>query len=158
NTDLREWKRQPGRRRVAAVSSFGVGGTNAHVVVEEAPEPKATRASRPYQLLMLSAKTESAREASTDRLAGHLEPQPDLDLADVSYTLQVGRKAFPFRRFLISPNGESREVAQALRARQPENVRSGSSESRERPIIFLFSGQGAQYPGMGRDLWKSEPI
>src|SRR6185436_6881946 len=89
NTELREWPVDGGPRR-AGVSSFGLGGTNVHVVLEEAPAAEPSGPSRPWQLLLLSARTPTALERATDDLAAHLEADPAQSLADVAYTLRVG--------------------------------------------------------------------
>ena len=150
-----EWKAGD-RPRVAGVSSFGVGGTNAHVVVQEAPQVHSDPSTRPAQLVVLSARSETALEAATDRLATHLDAHPSVNLADVAYTLQVGRKGFSHRRALISRDVE-RALA-ALRNRDAEQIRAAVTESSERPLVFMFSGQGAQYVGMGRQLYELEQV
>lgn len=99
----RPWPRTTEPRR-AGVSSFGVGGTNAHVVLEEAPEIETTPSARRSHLLLLSARSASALRKMSERLADHLESQPGLDLADVSYTLALGRKAFGYRRAVVATN------------------------------------------------------
>ncbi|HBL29312.1 MAG TPA: hypothetical protein DD490_20975, partial [Acidobacteria bacterium] len=83
--------------RRAGVSSFAIGGVNAHVIVEEAPPVPPGDPASDRQLLLLSAKTETALDAATERLARHLREHPEVDLADVAYTLQVGRRAFRHR-------------------------------------------------------------
>ncbi|MGZ4112662.1 MAG: type I polyketide synthase, partial [Tumebacillaceae bacterium] len=155
NTELTEWKTD-GTPRRAGVSSFGIGGTNAHVVLEEAPELDSTDSSRDYQLLTLSAKTPTALDAATANLADYLEHAEDVNLADVAYTLEVGRRAFNHRR-VVAVNGREDAVA-TLRALDPKRVLSKSTELDERPIAFMFSGQGSQYPNMARDLYQSEPV
>ncbi len=105
----RSWPRAGAPRR-AGVSSFGVGGTNAHVVIEEAPEVLLKAPARRSQLLLLSARSPAALQRMSERLAYHLEDQPGLDLADVSFTLAVGRKAFGYRRALVAAS-----VAEAIR-------------------------------------------
>ena len=87
--------------RRAGVSSFGLGGTNAHVVLEEPPVQFAELASRPHHLLVLSARSEAALERATDNLIRHLDDHPELPLADVAYTLQVGRANLPYRRVAV---------------------------------------------------------
>src|SRR5437667_3667525 len=103
NDKLRDWKTRPTPRR-AGVSSFGIGGTNAHVVLEEAPAVEPSSPSRRWQLLLLSAKTESALDAATANLAEHLKKNPENNLADVAFTLQVGRKPFGHRRMVVCQN------------------------------------------------------
>ncbi|MEM6793888.1 MAG: SDR family NAD(P)-dependent oxidoreductase, partial [Acidobacteriota bacterium] len=139
--------------RRAAVSSFGIGGTNAHVVLEEGP-PGAARSdapSRTAQLLPLSARSQSALGEASRRLASWLEEHPETPLADVAYTLQVGRKAFAQRRWVVAPSGA--RAAEALRLGGGEVMR----EPRSRQAVFLFPGQGSQFPGMGAGLYEREP-
>jgi acyl transferase domain-containing protein/acyl carrier protein len=155
NTELRPWK-TGGEPRRAGVSSFGIGGTNAHVVLEEAPEPEPSEAARPWHLLVLSAKTTSALEAATDRLAAHLRAHPEQELADVAHTLQVGRRAFEHRRVLVARDRE--DAAAALEGRAPQRVLGGSAPEGARPVAFLFSGVGDHYPQMGRGLYETEPV
>jgi acyl transferase domain-containing protein len=102
NTALSEWKGN-GTPRLAGVSSFGIGGTNAHVVLEEAPLPPASGPGRAGQLLVLSAHTATALEAVTANLHEHLTANPDLSLDDAAFTLQIGRKAWDYRRSLRRP-------------------------------------------------------
>jgi acyl transferase domain-containing protein/acyl carrier protein len=155
NTQLREWKANSTPRR-AGVSSLGIGGTNAHVVLEEAPTVKASGSSRPWQLLVLSAKTESALETATANLAAHLKKHPDLKLADVAYTLALGRRAFEHRRILVCQTVE--DLANQLETLHPQKVLTHFQEPTERSIAFMFPGQGAQYVDMGRELYQTEPI
>ncbi|MGH7792540.1 MAG: type I polyketide synthase, partial [Thermodesulfobacteriota bacterium] len=100
NARLAEWKRG-GTPLRAGVSSFGIGGTNAHVIVEEAPPLEASGPSKPWQLLVLSAKSGAALENMTENLLQHLKEHPNINLADVAYTLQLGRRSFSQRRMLV---------------------------------------------------------
>jgi acyl transferase domain-containing protein/acyl carrier protein len=151
NARLAPWTTNGGPRR-AAVSSFGIGGTNAHAIVEEAPVVKPSGPSRSVQLLTISAKTVSALERATDDLAAALERDPNLELADVAHTLHVGRRGFSHRRVLVT-SGSTREAAAALRERRLLTA----AEPREHLLVFMFPGQGAQYVDMGRELYQSEP-
>ncbi|HXO41376.1 MAG TPA: amino acid adenylation domain-containing protein, partial [Thermoanaerobaculia bacterium] len=103
NAQLAAWP-STGAPRRAGVSSFGIGGTNAHAVLEQAPAAGVPSGpSRPHLLLLLSARSADALETMTDRLAGHLEAHPEISLADVAHTLQLGRRAMPHRRMLVVP-------------------------------------------------------
>jgi acyl transferase domain-containing protein len=155
NTELRPWSADGAPLR-AGVSALGVGGTNAHVVVEEAPARPAPGPSRTSQLLVLSARTETALEEATERLVRRLREPDAPSLADVACTLLRGRRRFEHRRFVVAASGA--EAADALAARDPRRVPSAYGRSSERPVVFMFPGQGAQYPGMARGLYESEPV
>jgi acyl transferase domain-containing protein/SAM-dependent methyltransferase len=151
-TSLQAWERN-GTPRRAGVSSFGVGGTNAHLVVEEAPERSAPQRLRPHHLLTLSARSPAALGTAATQLAAHLERHPELDVADVAFTLQVGRRQQPYRRFVVACDDASAAVA-ALR----EADASVGEAVRTRPVVFMFPGQGAQYPRMAAGLYHTEPV
>ncbi|MEO6196031.1 MAG: amino acid adenylation domain-containing protein [Thermoanaerobaculia bacterium] len=152
NTELRPWPAAGPRR--AGVTSLGMGGTNAHVVLEEAPAANPVSGSRRHQLLLLSAKSAAALERSTARLADHLRQSPGLDLPEVAFTLTHGRKSFQHRRALLA--SDLADAATALETLDPERLLTTAPESGDHPVAFLFPGQGAQYPGMGRGLYDSE--
>ncbi len=152
-TELCPWP-QTGRTRYAAVNSLGVGGTNAHVIVEEAPAPRPSSASRSYQLLLLSAHTPTALEAATRNLHDFLQANPDLPLADVAHTLQVGRRMFEYRRALVCRDHE--DACRLLRGESPPRVLTRTQTPLQRPVAFLFSGVGDHYVGMARDLYENE--
>jgi acyl transferase domain-containing protein len=149
NTRLTPWPRGERPRR-AAVSSFGVGGTNAHLVLEEAPPPLPARARRDWQVVPLSARTEAALEAATANLAEHLRGREGLALADVAYTCQVGRRHFDHRRAVVARGPE--EAAAWLERRDGAHVLTGCSRGDGAGVAFLFPGLGEHYPGMGRGL------
>lgn len=151
NTQLTDWPRHDTPRR-AGVSSFGVGGTNAHVIVEEAPAPTASDSVAQPQLLPLSAQTPSALDAACRRLADHLQVQADHHLADVAYTLQRGRSAFAQRHFVVADRRADAVAALSAATATP------LATLRDRPLFFLFPGQGAQHVNMGRGLYESRPL
>lgn len=179
NTHLRPWTSAEGTPRRAGVSSFGIGGTNAHVVLEEAPsqccanhvvDPVASRFVAPapsesapssagsltHQLLLLSARRPSALESATVNLARYLREHQELDLADVAYTLQIGRKIFARRRAIVCQ--DMSEAINALETLDPLRVFTGRQEiAEERSVIFMFPGQGAQHLHMAAEIYHSQP-
>jgi acyl transferase domain-containing protein len=148
------WERGP-TPRIAGVSSFGIGGTNAHVVVEEPPQFEPPASGHEYQLLVLSAKTPTALDQASERLSDFLERQTDIALSDVAWTLQVGRKNFVHRRAVVA--SDAAQAASALRRPGQPPVFTAQHEGRAAPVAFLFSGQGSQRVGMGAGLYKAEP-
>jgi acyl transferase domain-containing protein/acyl carrier protein len=154
NTKLSEWK-VDGFPRRAGVSSFGIGGTNVHAVLEEAPIVEASGKSRPWQLLLLSAQTSTALEKMTINFVDYLNQHPDLNLADVAYTLQVGRKTFDYRRMLVCQNVN--DAVSALEA-APQRLLSAHQEKNNPPVVFMFTGQGSQYVNMALELYQTEPV
>ncbi|KOX21555.1 hypothetical protein ADK67_26475 [Saccharothrix sp. NRRL B-16348] len=163
----------------AGVSSFGIGGTNAHVVLEAAPDVPAADPGREWRVLPLSARTPAALDAATARLAEHLRTRGELaeaativrhlssrvdvaeaaaerlrahgELADVAHTLQVGRTAFAHRRAVVCRDLDG--AVEALEASSPATRTDGPPS-----VVFLFPGQGSQYPGMGAELYEREPV
>ncbi|MDF5706501.1 MAG: beta-ketoacyl synthase N-terminal-like domain-containing protein [Nostoc sp. S4] len=157
NNSLSDWKANiNGIPRRAGVSSFGIGGTNAHAILEEAPVVEPSGSSRPWQLLLFSAKTSTAIETVTTNIAAHLQQHTYLNLADVAYTLQVGRRAFNHRRMVVCQDID--DAVKVLSNQDPQRVFTHYEEPCNRPVVFMFSGQGAQYVNMGRELYQSEPI
>ena len=154
NTRLSQWEPR-GTPRRAGVSSFGIGGTNAHAVLEEFPAVGPSGPSRPAQLLLLSAKTSTALETATTNLAKHLKQNPDLNLSDVAFTLKVGRTAFNRRRMLVCREHE--DALGALSNLDPKRVLTSVQEPRDRPVAFMFPGQGSQYMNMALELYEAEP-
>lgn len=148
------WKRG-GTPRRAGVSSFGIGGTNAHVVLEEAPVAAATASARDARLLVVSAKTAAAADTAVTAVGDHLRAHPGASLADVEYTLGVGRKLFAHRRAVVVHSHAHAVEVLADPGHAP--VLAGSYDGGARPIVFLFGGQGSQHAGMGSELYRTEP-
>jgi acyl transferase domain-containing protein len=156
NDRLHPWIKADGPRR-AAVNSLGVGGTNAHVVIEQPPsDPEPSEARRPYQLLMLSARNARTLDANAQRLAQHLRDEPRTNLADVAFTLHVGRRAFAHRRVLAVRDRD--EAISLLEQNDPRRVFSHVALDGKPQVAFMFPGGGAQYPRMGADLYDTEPV
>lgn len=174
-TEARSWP-DTGRPRRAGVSSFGASGTNAHVIVEQAPDPEPAPetdpGARPVTLSrptgpaplpapipwVLSAQTPDALDAQADALRAHVEAHPDLDPADVAWGLATEREALPHRAAVV---GTDRAALlgglAALRenTREPGTVRGRAHEGR---TVFVYPGQGSQWPAMARELLDSSPV
>lgn len=168
NTELSSWLAGPtlsATPRRAAVSSFGLGGTNAHIILEEAPRIEASRPGRTHQLLLLSARTDAALTRATQNLADHLSRHPGVNLADVAYTLQTGRRAFEKRRMLVCRDAgealsalDSVDTVEALPATALPATPLPLAPAEDREVVFMFSGQGSQYANMCRELYEDEPM
>src|SRR5579875_957811 len=153
NTALRDWVSPTPLR--AGISSFGMGGTNAHVVLEEASMVEEAEKSRPWRLLVLSAKTSSALKSVTANLVRYLKQHPNLNIADVSYTLQIGRRAFNHRRAVVCQ--DLNDAIGTLETGDPARIFTAFVESADRPLAFLFPGLGDHYVDMALELYRTEP-
>lgn len=151
NNKLHEWTTNGFPRR-AGVSAFGFGGTNAHLVLEEAPNTKKSKTSKSQHVLILSAKTESALASQANQLTHYLKKYPDTDLANASYTLARGRKYFQKRQFVVGSNVD--EIITVLK-KSKNSITQAQEKNR---LVFLFPGQGAQYVGMAEGLYRQEPV
>ncbi|BAB74345.1 SDR family NAD(P)-dependent oxidoreductase [Anabaena sp. FACHB-709] len=155
NTNLVDWETDKTPRR-AGVSSFGIGGTNAHVILEEAPIKFKIQNSKfkiNYQMLCLSAKSEKALEEATINLATYLQQHPQFNLADIAYTLHIGRQHFAYRRMVLCQTTE--EAAQIL---EKETKYTHTNSEKSPSIAFMFPGQGSHYLNMGKELYETEAI
>lgn len=155
NTELKNWKNNNYPLR-AGVSSFGIGGTNAHVILEEAPAQKKSSDSRDFQLLTFSAKTQSALKRNINNFRNYLERDENTKLADMAYTLQVGRASLGHRKTIVSKSKE--ETIRLLESYKVVENKKHISEITKPTTVFMFSGQGSQHLNMCYDLYQSEPF
>ena len=162
------WERN-GRRRIAGVSSFGFAGTNAHVILEEAPENSGQVAESPgpvdqpgdrrFSILPLSAHTPAALVQIAEEYRGWLRAHPEATLAELCFTAGVGRAHLEHRAALVVNSRES--ASELLGALAEDRPAPGlvRGESHDTPkTAWLFTGQGSQYPGMARELFDTEPV
>lgn len=155
NAELKDWPKS-GTPRRAGITSLGIGGTNAHVVLEEAPQRHLIRQPKPYRLLTVSAKTEAAADQAFEHLSAHLIAHPETNLADVEFTCHLGRHAFAHRRAVVIE--DSPEGIAALAHLDRKHFSSDTAARTAPDVVFMFSGQGSQYINMGRELYENEPV
>ena len=148
NASLSDWKTENNKPRIAGVSSYGIGGTNAHIVLEEAPKSQAIAPSRNYQMMLFSAKSEKALARYKNSFSDFLSKETG-NLNDLAFTLKTGREAFRYRSFVV---GKSKEEILANLEKLTSSIRS-----EKRNVVFMFPGSGSQYIGMAKDLYFAEP-
>ncbi|MGK9389361.1 type I polyketide synthase [Bacillus sp. RK1064] len=130
----------------AGVSSFGVGGTNVHLIMEEAPVADKPSVERDHELMVISARSKQAVQKSAEQMTSYLKEHKHVTLSDAAFTLQEGRKHFPYRQaFLAGPGRTFQSAGQPQKAFQ------------QPAVVWMFSGQGAQYVNMGKDLYEKDP-
>jgi acyl transferase domain-containing protein len=161
NTRLTEWPERDGRPRIAGLNSLGMGGTNVHVVVEEPPSraagPDTPAGGRRHHFLPVSARTSDAADAAVRNLGDHLAATSAAGVADVAYTLQVGRKTFEHRRATVV-SGREQAVTALAGDDEGAPLTARVETAHGRPVAFLFAGVGEQYPGLVGDLYRHEPV
>jgi len=156
NARLTPWKKN-GHPRRAGVNSLGVGGTNAHVVVQEAPDrTPSDQADWPMQIITVSGRNAAALDANAAALAAHLRAHPEQPLADVAFTLKEGRRGFEKRRVLVAASHQ--EAAEILETNDPRQAFTHTALNGTPKPVFMFPGGGSQYVGMARDLYQTEPV
>ena len=156
NDSPRPWPRTKSPRR-AGVNAMGVGGTNVHVVLEEAPAASSPAGRRPFQLLCFSARTETALAEVARRLGAHLADHPSIDIADVAHTLAVGRAQQRHRATMVCQDASEAQGALAPGATPALSAASPTANG-ARAVVFLFPGHGVHYLKMGLEVYETEPI
>ncbi|NOQ25410.1 MAG: amino acid adenylation domain-containing protein [Bacteroidales bacterium] len=154
NSTLKDWNVDEIRR--AAVSSFGVGGTNAHIILEEATQDKTRNLEEKEFLILISARTKEALKNSCINLTNYLKENKELCLSDVAYTLQIGRKSFEHKKSLICSNTD--ELIDQLSSEDSLKKTYYSKNKESKTVVFLFSGLGSQYINMGLGLYTNNSI
>jgi phthiocerol/phenolphthiocerol synthesis type-I polyketide synthase E len=152
---LRSWPRSDEAPRRAGVSALGFGGSNAHVVLQEAPVAAPATPGRPWELVTLSARTPAAREAQARRLAAALRARPELPLADVAHTLQTGRRAMRCRLAVACKSSD--DAAAVLESLDSRRIMLSTVDRKERTVAFMFPGHGSEHVNMMRGLYQCEP-
>lgn len=158
NTELQPWQPPAGVPRRCAVSSFGVGGSNAHLVMEEAPAQHSTPHDGRYLLFPLSARTETALQTLRETLADYLEQHSGINLADVAHTLQTGRKYHKHRFAIVANNAV--DLIASLRSADRQNDQAigvFAADKAKQPVV-MFTGQGSQYVHMAKDLYAEDAV
>ena len=153
NNMLQDWESN-GTPRRAAVSSFGIGGTNAHLIMEEAPKVPALEkeVDDKEHLILLSAHSETALRNNIASLRDHIASHPDLSMSDLAYTLQIGRKHFDYKRAITCTNKD--ELLSELSPAQTDKKITHHIGNASSSLVFVFSGLGGQYVDMGLDLYS----
>ncbi|MFD3483689.1 SDR family NAD(P)-dependent oxidoreductase [Streptomyces sp. NPDC058665] len=154
------WSKQPGRPRIAGVNGLGMGGTNVHLVLQEAPDPRPRPVDpRRWHLLPLSAKTESAAGEQGTRLAEELRAESGGPaLGDAAYTLQVGRSLFRHRRVCVTDSASAGAAALTGESAAKAGVLARTDNTHGREVSLIFAGVGEHYSGMVGDLYRTEPV
>ncbi|ODB35868.1 hypothetical protein BB427_16300 [Pseudoalteromonas sp. BMB] len=153
NTQTKYWP-ESNETRIAGISSFGIGGTNAHSIIEQAPERHSLDTEQAVQLLVLSASSAKSLTRMNAELAKYLDSEPQVNLSDVAFTLQKGRKQLPFRQYHVAATRQ--QAVEVLKG--AHNTDTVKMQHKKTDVYFMFSGQGTQYEQMAKDLYHAEPV
>ncbi|HAN17208.1 MAG: hypothetical protein A2X13_05965 [Bacteroidetes bacterium GWC2_33_15] len=158
NDKLYEWKTNEEKERIAGVSAFGIGGTNAHAILSEfIVDYKTSLPNIHSQLICISAKTPEALVRMSNNLSKYLFDNPDIDLERIAYTLNIGRKEFEYRKIMVADNTSHLTEILKNQPLQPADI-SFIHPNIVRTNIFVFSGQGSQYINIAKEIYKTQPI
>jgi amino acid adenylation domain-containing protein len=142
--------------RRAAVNAVGLGGTNAHIILEEPPHQQTIPSSKKWHILPISAKTETALHTMADRLGEALRNLPEAELADAAFTLQTGRPQYAHRAVTVAATPA--DAAEILKSKSPQRYFAMHTGGEPHSIVFMFAGGGAQHLQMGQGLYENEPV
>lgn len=156
NTKFRPWETEGGRARIAGVSSFGIGGTNAHVILQEFSQNVDVRALIEPKVFFFSGQTKDARDRVEKTFTEYIGSSQDLDMSSVSNTLKIGKKLLPYRSAVIAKDAS--EFRGLLEAKPSGLYFADLATKVDRPLVFMFPGQGSQYCGMGKGLYEKLPL
>jgi acyl transferase domain-containing protein len=154
-TKILDWD-DNGQKRRAGISSFGIGGTNVHAILEEAPSIEQSENEDISNILPLSAKSETALDDMTQNLAGYLKQNVDSNLSDIAYTLQTGRSAFNYRRLMVCRDAQ--DAVAVMEAKDTKRIWDAYQDKPGASVVFMFTGQGSQYVNMGYELYQQEKL
>jgi len=155
NTNLKKWETT--KERIAGVSSFGVGGTNVHLILAEAKNDFfETTVPKPFQLIPWSAKTEKSLDLYGEKLAEYIQKSESINLADISFTLKTARENFKYRRFAVLGNSQKFDKNIINNLNNSRNTNCVTTKDKD--IVFMFPGQGSQFVNMGKELFDLEPV
>ncbi|MCP4105682.1 MAG: type I polyketide synthase, partial [Desulfobacteraceae bacterium] len=162
-TEYSKWSVLKGQKRLAGVNSFGISGINAHLLIEEAPyfETKEPGAEHSLHILTLSGKTEKAIKELSLKYVDFLQTNPDESLADICFTANTGRSHFDYRLAAVSESAAQlcHKLESFARGENVIGLAQNNINSKKHPgTAFLFTGQGSQYPNMGKQLYKTQPV
>lgn len=157
-TKLEKWETENGKPRIAGISSFGITGTNAHVILQESPKYTSPSLAldikeRPTHIFTFSAKSEGSLDELLESYSKYVQANPNCDLADIAFTCNTGRAHFQYRTAITA--GSSQELSQKL----VSSLRKSHLAPETKPeVCFLFTGQGSQYFGMAETLYSTSPV
>lgn len=156
NTKLTEWKPINNEPLRAGVSSFGIGGTNVHVILEESNPMESSGKGRSYSAIMFSAKTNTALEMMSKNILHFIEDNPEMNISDMAYTLQIGRRDFDYRKLIICQN--IKELKEYLQDNNPGSVFEKYQKRNEQPVVFAFPEENIKFVEKAKSIYFTENI
>ena len=156
NVDVKEWKTTRNTSRRCAISALGIGGTNAHVILEEGFPISKKAEVRPTELVLLSAHTETALNKISDNLVEFMKKNPDSNFSAIAHTLRMGRREFNFRRAAVT--SDSTNLIKVLEENNTNHTWYSYKKINNPQAVFMFPGQGSQYIQMAKEIYHYESV